>query len=98
MAKSKLSTKFLKSRSESDKKIYNKQRNKSVSLLKKNKKACYLNLNVKHIVDSKKFRKTLKSFFSDKSNTFENRSLIENGNMVTIILKSQDFLTNVFKT
>ena len=83
MVKSKLRKKFLKSRSESDKKAFNKQRNKCVSLLRKTKKAYYSNLNVKDVVDNKKFWKTIKSFFSDKSNNFENISLIENGNLLT---------------
>ena len=52
MVRSKLRKKFLKSRSESDKKPYNKQRNKSVNLLRKTKKAYYLNLNLKEIVDN----------------------------------------------
>ena len=39
MVRSKLRKSFLKSRSKSDKKAYNKQRNKCVSLLRKNKKA-----------------------------------------------------------
>ena len=54
-----------------------------VSLLRKTKKAYYLNLNVNDIVDNKKFWKTVKSFFFDKSNNFENISLIENGNLLT---------------
>ena len=74
---------ILKSRSKSDKKAYNKQRNKCVSLFRKTKKAYYSNLNVKDVVDNKKFWKTIKSFFSDKSNNFENISLIENGNLLT---------------
>ena len=37
----------------------------------------------KDVVDNKKFWKTIKSFFSDKSNNFENISLIENGNLLT---------------
>ena len=47
------------------------------------KKAYYSNLNVKNIVDNKTFWKTGKSFFSDKSNNFENISLIESGNRLT---------------
>ena len=82
LVRSKVRKKFLKSRSKSDKKAYNKQRNKCVSLLRKTKKAYYSNLNVKDIVDNKKFWKTVKSFFSDKSNNFENISLIENGNLL----------------
>ena len=71
------------SRFESDKQACNNQRNKCVSLLRKTKKAYYSNLNVKDVVDNKKFWKTIKSFFSDKSNNFENISLIENGNLLT---------------
>ena len=52
------------------------------ALLRKTKKAYYSNLNVKGIADNKKFWKTVKSFFSDKSNNFENISLIENGNLL----------------
>ena len=65
------------------KKTYNKQRNKCVSLLRKTKKAYYSNLNVKNVVDNKKFWKIIKSFFSDKSNNFEKISLIEDGNLLT---------------
>ena len=82
MAKSKLRKKFLQTRSESDKKAYNKQRNKCISLLKKIKKAYYSNLNVKDIVNNKTFWKTVKVFFCDKSNNSENISLIENDNLL----------------
>ena len=66
------------------KKTYNKQGNKYVNLLKKTK-------IIKHTIwiwtwktiDDKKFWKTVKIFFSDKSNNFENISLIENGKLLT---------------
>ena len=83
MVRPKLRKKFLKSRSESDKKAYNKQRNKCVSLLRKTRKAYYSNVNVKDVVGNKKFWKTVKSFFSDKLNNFENISLIEKGTLLT---------------
>ena len=51
MIRSKLRNKFLKSRSLSDKKAYNKRRNACVSLLRKTKKQHYSTLNVKNIVD-----------------------------------------------
>ena len=50
-------------------------------LLRKTKKAYYSNLNIK--VYYKRFWKTIKSFFSDKSSNFKNISLIENGNRLT---------------
>ena len=65
------------------KKAYSKQVNKCISLFRKTKKAYYPNLNVKDVVDNKKFWKATKSFFSDKSNNFENKSLIENDNLRT---------------
>ena len=40
-------------------------------------------MNVKNIIDNKKFWKTVKSFFSDEINNFENIFLIENGNLLT---------------
>ena len=83
MFRSKLRKRFLKSKSESDKKTHIRKRNKCVSLFRKTKKAYYSNLNVKYIVEDKKFWKTAKSFFSDKSNNSENISLIENCNLLT---------------
>ena len=55
MVRSKLRKQFLKSRSESDKRAYNKQRKKHVSLLRKTKKAYYSNLNVKDVKGNNKF-------------------------------------------
>ena len=96
MVRSKLRKNFLKNKSESDKKAYNKQRNKCVSLLRKTKKAYYSHLNVKDVVDNKKFWKTVKSFFSDKSNNFENISLIENGNLLTDDFEIPESLKTLF--
>ena len=39
-------------------------------------------MNVKDVVCNKKVWKTIKSFFFDKPNNFENISLIENGNLL----------------
>ena len=98
MVRSKLRKKFLKSRSKSDKKhIYNKQRNKCVSLLRKTKKAYYPNLNVKDIVENKKFWNTVKSFFSDKLNNFENISLIENDNLLTDDFETAETFNKYFQ-
>ena len=82
MARSKLRKKFLEGRSENDQNTYNKQRNKCFSSLSETKKTYYFNQNIKEILDDQKFWKTIKSFFSDKSNNFENISLIENGNLL----------------
>ena len=67
MVRSKLRNKFLKSRSEEDRKVYNKKRIKCVKLLKKTKRSYFSNLNTKRVVDNKKLWKTVKSSFSEKS-------------------------------
>ena len=62
-------------------KAHNKQRNKCVSSLRKigkTKKAHYSNLNMKNIVDIKKFWKTLKKIFSDESSFFGKKKLNKN--------------------
>ena len=96
IVRSKLWKQFLKSRSESDKKAWNKQRNKCVSLLRKTKIAYYWNLNVKDVLDKKKFWKTIKSFFSDKSINLENISLIENDNLLAKDFEIAEFFKKIF--
>ena len=95
--RSKLRKKFLKRRSKSYKKASNKQRNKCLSLLTKTKNAYYSNLGVKDIVDKKKFWKTVKSFLSDKSNNFENISLIEHGNLLTDNFEVAEIFSKYFQ-
>ena len=82
MVRSKLRKKFLKSRSESDKKAYNKQRNKCVSLLRKTKKAYYSN-KVSSLIN----QTILKIYL-----------LLKTATCSPMILKLQKLLTNIFKT
>ena len=56
---------------------YQKQRNYCVSLLRKNKKEFYENLNPSLIADNKTFRKQVKPFFSDKTPRNRNITLLE---------------------
>ena len=83
MVRSKLRNKFLKSRSEEDRKVYNKQRNMCVKLLKKTKRIYFSHLYTKRVIDNKKFWKTVKSSFSYKTNNFESITLIENHSIVS---------------
>ena len=78
MLRSKLRKKFLKSRSIGNRKAYNKQRNACVKLLRDAKKTYYSNLDVKNVTDNKKFWKTVKTNFSDKTNSFDSITLVEN--------------------
>ena len=66
MMRSRLRNRFLKNRSEENRMLFCKQRNKCVSLLRKSKKDYFENLNEKNITDNKRFWKTVKHFLSRK--------------------------------
>ena len=66
MTRARLRNKFLRERSEENKKKNSKQRNYCVSLLRKSKSDYFGNLNDKNINDNKTFWKTIKPFLSDK--------------------------------
>ena len=57
MKKSRLKNNFLPKKTEETHKLYAKQRNKRVLLLKKVKKEYYQNLDEKNVIDNKKFGK-----------------------------------------
>ena len=77
MTRTRLRNRFLKNRTEENKKKYTKQRNYCVSLLRKVKNECYSNLNEKDVTDNKMFRKIVKPFFSVKVTSSEKIALIE---------------------
>ena len=68
MARSRLRNRFLKNRSEENRKLFFKQRNKYVSFLQKSKTDYFENLNEKNITENKRFWKTVKHFLSKKFN------------------------------
>ena len=78
MTRSKLRNKFLKDRTESNKKAYCKQRYICVNILRKTKKKYYLNLDVRKVANNKNIWKAMKNVFSDKSNNFETITVVEN--------------------
>ena len=57
MTRSRLRNKFLRCRSDENKKVYNEQRNRCVKLVRSAKKAHYGNLSIKDVNDNKKFCK-----------------------------------------
>ena len=59
MTRTRLRNKFLKNRSEGNKKKFLKQRNYCVSLLRKSKSDYFENFHEKNIDDNKTFRKTI---------------------------------------
>ena len=77
-----LRNRFLKKRSNQNKKLYSKQRNFCVSLLRKTKRRHYANLNHKDIADNKQFWKTVKPLLSDKSKSNEKIILVEDNEII----------------
>ena len=62
MDRSRLGNKFLKTRSNEDKKAYSTQRNYCLTLVRKAKKDYYNNLDHENVTDSKTFWKSIKPF------------------------------------
>ena len=77
MKRSRPRNKFLNTKSDTDRKAYNKQRNLCVSLIRSEKKDFFSNINTCDITDNKTFRKTVKPFFTDKIKTKSKITLIE---------------------
>ena len=96
MQRTNLRNKFLKEPSVANKFSYNKQRNWCVSLLRKEKKNFFANLNEKDIADNKKFWQTIKPFLSEKTKSREKITLIENENLVSDDTEVANCLNNSF--
>ena len=77
MKRSRLRNKFLNSKSDVDHRAYNKQRNLCVSLIRKEKKSFFSNLNTKDINENKTFWKTVKPLFTEKVKINSKITLIE---------------------
>ena len=93
---SRLRNSFLRKKTEETRKLYVKQRNKCVSLLKKAKKEYYQSLDEENVIDNKKFWKTVKPLFSDKSVSTEKINLTENEKMLTSKSEIAETLNNFF--
>ena len=77
MKRSRLRNKFLNTKSDNDRKAYNKQRNLCVSLIRREKKNFFNNINTRDITNNKTFWKTVKPLFTDKIQTKSKITLIE---------------------
>ena len=85
MHRSKLKNIFNKDPTDGNKKLYNQQRNYCVSLLRKEKKKYYNNLNIKIFDDNRKFWKRVRPLFTDKQKALaENITLVENEVTTTV--------------
>ena len=96
MKRTRLRNYYPKKRSEQNRLSYVKQRNYCVSLLRKNKKDYYANLNVKDIVDNKQFWRTVKPLFSDKTKSNEKISLVEDETVTTPDEQNAELLNIIF--
>ena len=96
MHRSKLKNKFNKKPTESNKMAYKKQRNFCVSLLKREKKKHYNNLDIKIFEDNKRFWKNVKPLFSEKSNIKNSITLIEDGIVTSDKKEVAEKLNNYF--
>ena len=92
MKRTRIRNKFLRERTEANRRAYNIQRNYCVSLMRKTKRYYYSNLNHKQVTDNKIFWKTVKPFFADKGVNNEKMTLIENGETLP---KNEEIVENL---
>ena len=104
MTRSRFRNKFLRFRSEENKKACNEQRNQGnhcVKLVRNGKKSHYSNLDIKDVNYNKKFWKIVKPLFSEKVTANENITLVDNTNIISsdieIAEKLNAFFSNVLK-
>ena len=76
MKRSSLRNKFLNTKSDINRKAYNKQRNICATLIRQKTKNFYSKLNIL-IINNKTFWKKVKTFFTDKILTKSKMTLIE---------------------
>ena len=70
--RSQIETKYLKTKTQTDLKLYKKHKNFCSKLYKKERRKYYETLDMKNILDSKKFWKTIEPFLSDKNSFLTN--------------------------
>ena len=90
MKRTELRNTFLKYKTVESRQVY--QCNFCVSLLRKSKRNCYSNLNMKGITGNKNYWKTIKTLFSDKTESAGSVTLKENKK----ITENQNEVANIF--
>ena len=86
----------LRKKTKETRKLFVKQRNKCVSVLKEAEKEYYQNLDEKNVIDNKKFWKAVKPLLSDKSVSREKINLTENEKVLTSESETAETLNNFF--
>ena len=87
---------YLKLRTNESKLAYTKQQNYCFTLIRKSKKEYYGSLDAKDITDNKKFRKTVKPLFSDKSKSSRTITLAEDKKTESNHKEIADIFNNYF--
>ena len=82
MKRSCLRNKFLNTKSDIDRKAYNKQRNYVASLLRNEEKIFYSNLDTKVVIDNRTFWKTVKLLLSERVTKHSTINLVEDDNKI----------------
>ena len=83
MIRLKLKNKYSKNSTTENHLAYKKQRNLCVKLFRYHKRCFYEDLNINLIADNKKFWRTVKPSFTDKSKNSQNITLVEGKDIVT---------------
>ena len=74
MPRSQLETKYLKTKTQTDLKL-KKSKNFCSKLYKRERRKYYESLDMKNVLDSKKFWKTMRPFLSDKNTVFSQTNI-----------------------
>ena len=96
MHRSKLKNLYNKNPTKENKIKYNRQRNFCVSLLKKEKKSYYNNLDLKVFEDNKLFCKKIQPLLSEKSKFRGDFTIVENGKVTSNKKEVAEILNNYF--
>ena len=93
-----MSNRFLKHRSDENRRLFQKQRNKCISLLQKAKKEYFSLLNINKVVDNKSIWKIVKPFLSNKVISSEKITLIDEVELITDEQKVANILNDFFSS
>ena len=98
MTGSRIRNRFLKHISDENRRLFEKQRNKCVSLLQKAKKEFFSTSNINKVVDNKSFRAIVKPFLSNKTISSEKIALIDDDELITDEQKVANSLNDFFSS
>ena len=88
---------YYKNKSDTNLRVYKRQKNYCSRLYKKERKKYYASLDIKKVTDNKKFWKTMKPFFSDKGAGKTDIILIEGDKIIQADSEIADVMNNFLK-